>query len=455
MIGGDVLISEMRMKHTHSSSSTLLYYKIDQSGRNHYNFKNQNPNESDNKKSFFHILNMLINFNIATDPFRIGHIFQCGYLMNAIILLILSVITEFSFFILIQSWIYGRAYTYNEIWRELFGAKSYSWIVLVVVIINYIAFIIWSQNELYLYVAKTIDLLWPESPSILTNKWFLTYVLSAVFIIPTLFVKKLSNFSVMSMISNICLIIAFACLIVYFFHHQSNNHISFKETVEATGLKPFRSKVIEVFHAIRTLNLAIFCHPILSVLVPDYDNPKRSRLMQLTWISAITSLILHYFGGFFSYLINPENKNNIFYEVEVFNEDRSKIVYPEVIVGQVAVYCLSVFSNILYVHFTSRKVAELILPHGSVSTVSVFFCGLTVTLFASAMNFIGDDAYDIAAIIGGMMCMMLVYVFPSIYYYNQYRLSHKMFGILTILLIVFGSALSLAVLIIGIIEYVK
>lgn len=454
MIGGDILISDMRMKHTHNSPKTLLYYRVDQpSSKSNFNFKNQNGEIANRKKSFFQILNVLIKFSIATDPFLIGNIFKCGYFWNIILLLVFAGFTEFSFFILIESWIYGRAYAYNEIWRELFGPHSPSWIMLVIVIINYLTLIIWAQNELFSYVSWTIELLWTDYPSILTNKWFLTYVLSAVLILPTFFVKKLSNFSTLSIISNCFTLVALVCLIFYFFHYLINEEISFKATTEEKELKMFNSDIFNIFHTIQTLNLAIFCHPALSVLVPDLENPTRSRLMKLTWITSIISLAVHFFGAFFCYLINPENEDNIFYEMEVFNEDETKIIYPEVIIGQIAVYIVSVCSNIVFVHFTSHKIIEVILPKGSRSLVSHFFCGLTVTLFSSAMNFIGDLVIEIADLIGAITCVLLTYVFPSVFYFKQYKFSRKITGILSVILIIFGIALAITMLVLGIIEF--
>lgn len=454
MIGGDVLISDMKMKHSHSTSTTLLYYRADHSGLNaHYPFANHNIDLTEKKRDFFQILNILIKASVATDPFLIGHIFKCGYVWNAILLVLFIGLTEFSFFILMQSWIYGRAYSYNAIFHELFGERSPSWIVLAIVIINYITLIIWNQSEIYLYAEQTIDLLWPNAPSILTNKWLLTYVLTAIFIVPPLLVKKISSFSYLSMIGNFFIIVAFVCLIVYFFHNLSVNDISFQTTVQEKGLKTFKNNVFDVFNAIQTLNIAIFCHPILSVLVQDFYNPTRSRLMKLTWISSIISLVIHFFGGFFSYLIDPDNEDNIFYEMETFNSNRSKIVYPEVIVGQISVYIVSIITNIIYVHFTSRKVAEFILPSTAASSVSVFFCGLTVILFATAMNFIGDITIDIADLIGGITSIILTYVFPSIYYLYQYKFSNKVFGIISLILIILGIGISIVALVLGIIDF--
>lgn len=454
MIGGDVIISEMRLKNSHNSPSTLLYYRVDQpSASSSYDFKNHNVDIGEKKKSFFQVLNILINFSIATDPFLIGNIFKCGYMWNIILILVFTGLTELSFFILIESWIYGRAYAYNEIWRELFGKNSSSWIMLILVIINYLTLIVWAQNELSLYVAQTIELLWPESPSILTNKWFLTYILTAIFICPSLFVRKLSNFHILSIIANFFLIVALVCLVFYFFHNLISNDISFKTTVEQNDLKMFKSDVFDIFNTIQTLNLAIFFHPVLSVLVSDLYNPTRSRLMKLTWISSIFSLIVHFFGAFFSYLINPDNEDNIFYETELYNEDGSKIIYPEVILGQISVYIVSVCTNIVYIHLTSLKVAELFLPKGIHTTVTIFFCGLTVTLFASAMDFIGDSTSLICDLIGAITCMLLTYVFPSIFYFYQYRFSHKFLGILSLALMTIGVGLAIAILALGIIDF--
>ncbi|KAK8897233.1 hypothetical protein M9Y10_015172 [Tritrichomonas musculus] len=456
MIGGDVLISEMKMKHSHSGGSTMLFIQESESSSVSSSFKISSKLDSLNyhRKSFFQIFNLLLKASIATDPFLVGEIYHCGYLWCLIIALLFVAFTQISFYLFVQSWIYGRAYSYNSIWRELFGQNSCSWIALILVIITYITFTIWYQHEIHFHITGILTGIWSEVPSILTNKWFVTYVITLIFVFPPLFVSRLTNFVFLSMFSNVCLLIGIVCLIVYYFHFTLSNDIQFSVTAKESGLKMFNTDIFLIFNAIGVMNSALFYNPILSVSGQDLSIPTISRVMSLTWMTSLTSLVVHLVGGFFSYLINPDNEGDvIFYDMSAYNEDHSKIIYPEVIIGQIATFCISICSNIFYTHFVSRQVAELVLPTSANSLVPVVFSGIVVILFSSGMNFIDETATDIADMIAGVISIILAYVFPSIFYIRQYKFFNKVFGILSVFMIVIGIIVAIITLVCGIIDF--
>lgn len=455
MIGGDVLISDMKMKHSHNVGSTMLYQQESGGLSSISHFQSRSAiSLLTQKKSFFQIANVLIKSSIATDPFLIAEIFHCGYVWCLLIILIFVLFTQFTFYLFIQSWIYGKAYSYNSIWRELFGPNSCSWIALILVMITYLTFTIWYQHELHFHFSGIILNLWPDSPSILTNKWFSTYVLTFILIIPSLFTKRLTNFVYVSMFSNVCTIVGIVCLILYYVRFTLKNDISFSITVEESDLRMFKGDIFSIFNTIGVVNSALFYNPVLSVAVQDLHLPTISRVMNLTWITSITSIVVHFIGGFFSYLINPDNEGDvIFYDINAYDESGSKIIYPEVIIGQIATFCISICSNMFYTYFVSRQVAELILPSSENSLIPIFFSGLVVCLFSAAMNFVEEIATEVADLFAGVFSVLLAYVFPSIYYIRQYRFSNKFFGIACIIMITIGVIISIITLVCGIINF--
>lgn len=455
MIGGDVLIDDIKRRQSHSTGSKMLYQQDGMSSNSVNHFLSRNIDSLNfQKKSFFQIANVIIKSSIATDPFLVAEIFHCGYLWCTIIVLVFVILTQLSFYLFIQSWIYGRAYSYNGIWRELFGPSSCSWIALILVIITYLTFTIWYQHELHYHFSGIVLNLWPDAPSILTNKWFATYVLSLIFIVPSLFTKRLANFAYMSMFSNVCTIIGIVCLILYYIRFTSKYNISFAVTVEESDLKMFKGDIFSIFNTIGVVNSALFYNPVLSVVVQDLHLPTLSRVMGLTWTTSITSIVIHFVGGFFSYLINPDNEGDvIFYDIDAYNDDGTKIIYPEIIIGQISTFCISICSNIFYTYFVSRQIAELILPSSENSLVPIFFCGLVVCLFSAAMNFVEETATEVADLMAGVISILLAYVFPSIFYIRQYKFSHKLYGVISVVLITIGVVVSLIALICGVIDF--
>ena len=416
MIGGDVIIHEVKMKAANRHSSIILYHQDKQS----------------KQLSFFSIYMLLCKAGIATDPFLVGEVFLSGTWTTLLYGILLVLITQLSFYLFVKSWIYGRAYSYDQVWKEVFG-PTFSWVVMLLVIITYLSFVIWYQYELYYYVVYFCEGLWENVPSILTNQYFVSYVLTFVFIVPTLFVKKLSGFTVISIISNFCHIVAFLCLIIYFFRYDHMDPVS---------SFPISNDPATNFNSIGVLHAALFFHPVLAELVKDLENPTENRIMKLTWATTITSFVMHFFGGFFAYLVEPNNDGDvIFYYLDPHA--------PEVIIGQVATYIISIFSNIFYSHYLSRRIAELILPNSSEDIISCFMSGVTSILLAISLNFLSEIVTTVFDLIASIATILLVFLLPSVFYLQQYRFSNKMWGILSIILIIVGVPIGVLTVVYG------
>ncbi|OHT02994.1 Transmembrane amino acid transporter protein [Tritrichomonas foetus] len=408
MIGGDVLINDMKMRHANDNGNIVLFKQT-----------------SDIQlRTFFETFNLLMKSGVATDPYLIGSAMNTGVIQTFFFVICLLFLTELSFFIFIHSWIYERAYTYDQIWKELFGSH-FSWLIQLLVIITYLSFVIWNQYEQYAYYATFMNNVFPNTPSIVTNHWLISYLLTFVVIVPTLFVKRLSNFTIISMISNFCHILSIICLITFYIRVAASDF-------EKAEVIYFSSDSASTFHTISILNSSLFFHPLLYYIIRDMENPTRCRAMKLTWITSISSCILHFVGGIFSYLCYPNDDGDCIF----FYFDS---MIPEIFIGQIATYIISILSSIFFSFFLAEQVSEFVYERSTqISRVPVLLSGISMILLGVGLNFITEVVTTITDLIGSITCVLLTFILPPIYYLKQYKLSNKLWGIMCVILLLIG-----------------
>ena len=416
MIGGDVLLNDVKLKRARSMKHAVLFHQ----------------HQDEKKYSFFYLYMLLLKSGVATDPFFVGEVFYSGSIVSFIYGVLIVLITELSFYLFIKSWIYGRAYSYEKIWTELFG-PSFTWIIYLLIIVTYLSFTIWQQYELYVYFSETLISIWDSVPYLLTNQWFVTYILTFLIVAPSLLVKKLSSFLPIAFLSNFCHIIGLICLIVYFSRHEHEDPV---DTIMPTSDPATNFISISLFHS------SVFFHPTMSLLVQDMEYPTQSRIMSLTWFTSITSFIFHFLGGFFSYLVSPENDGDvIFYYLDP--------LATEVIIGKIATYIISITSQMFYTYYLSRVVTEFILPNSSHDKTSTFVSGITVILLSISLNFIDEIVTVVFDLIASIAMIILVFLLPAIYYLKQYKFSSIPWGILSIILLVIGLSVGICTVVYG------
>ena len=405
MIGGDIVISQIKLRDVHTGPSALLFHK----------------ESKEHGLSFFTMFMLLCKAAISTDPFLFGEVFRCGSVSSIFYDVILVLITELSLYLFIKSWIYGRAYTYESIWTELFGS-TFSWFITLIVALAYMSYIVWFQYELYSYFIQFVSSLWDNPPSLLTSHYLVSYVLSAVFLIPPLFAQKLTGIFVISIISNVCQILGFICLIVFFCR---NDHLDPNDTISVSN------DISAHFNSIGLFNSALFIHPILAALIKEMEHPTQGNVMKLTWAISITSGILHFIIGFFSYLIAPDSNGDVVFNYLDPNQ-------PEVILGKVITYIISITSNIFYIIYLSRQLAELFLVGSSRHFLPNFICGVVAILLAIGLNSIDKFFTTLFNYVSNVCTAILVFILPPLYYLREYRFTHFFWSVMSVILIVIG-----------------
>jgi hypothetical protein len=128
--------------------------------------------------------------------------------------------------ILMHTWCFGEAYSYPEVWRVTFGTQ-FTWIPILAVNFAYFFCIVNGFREVQLFVPNAIVSVWPNSPAIVSDPWFVQYLCLVFCVLPCCFAKRISWFGWSAWVSLIATIIAVLCLALHTFQNAA-----------ATGITP-------------------------------------------------------------------------------------------------------------------------------------------------------------------------------------------------------------------------
>ena len=427
MHGGDVRIAEFRRKMHEKGGNFILF-----------------PSDASSLKfSMWTAIALVSKAGIASDPFFISSGFAAGVIESLLACMFMFLLTQLSFHILLKTWVFGQAYTYSQIWVYTFGRRG-RWFPVLMIIITYVVFVIFHTYELYFYMAEFLKSVWTDVPAILQNSWFLIYVTTFLTAIPCLFVKGLVGFTEASWVSLFCIVVGILCAIVRLIRQV--HQFGFDPNRE---LVYFNGNVEQLFDCLAKFNTAFFSHPFVSFILKDLKNPTMRRCVGVTWWTNFISAILHYVMGLVGYLLFIPDLNgddNIFYFMTTPRE-------PEVIIGKIACYIVSILSNAYYVHFLAWQVSSIILVDTERRISANLLSGLVVITFAIAMNMVSDVAIVIADYIGNITFMVLAYVLPTAYYLVQFKFTNAKWALASIFLTLAGVGMSLVIMYYDIITF--
>ena len=412
MIGGDVIIKDMKLSSGMNVKDATLYHRA---------------NAQYKQYSFFEILNLLIAVSLNVNPFIDKRIFHVGIIHALIYSIVLVILSMLSYYVFIRSWIYRRAYSYSQIWAELFG-PSFSWVAITCVAVSYIMLDARYMNQIYEDFTVFVFDMWPNAPSILSSRWLVSYIFALIFLLPTLFVKKEACFSPVMIASNVFLVIAIICLIVHYFERISDNvdhdFILFSDN--------YNDNII----SIGLISQALFVGPILAVVVKEIERPTKNRVIQLTATTTIVTGIITYVGNLVGFLINPALSS-----LNIFSEIGSD--YIEVIIGRIANFIVATIACIFTTHFTATRISEIVLIRSSEKKVPMLIAGLTVIFFITGINFLSNQVTRILEIISGVTTMVIIYILPPVYYLVQYKFYNILWFICSLIVFIIGVPISI------------
>lgn len=384
-------------------------------------------NENDDTISFFSLLVIIFSSTVATDPFIIGEVMKAGIIQVIIFAIILMLLTQFSFIIFASTWIYTDVITFTGIWKTCFG-PAFSKIPLLLIVLGFINFTIYHSWEVFdnlknLVVSLSGDL----SGTVLTNQWFVSYLICFVVCIPTLCFPKKKAMMYLSYVKSFFLLVSFICVIVMFVKKLLKG-----ELIHTSDLSFWNPSIGTTIDCISEFNTLFFCHPIVLTYIPILENPTIGRSIKMTWISSIIVLITTLIVLLLSYLMVPqlEDEVNVFFYFDPTD--------PVVIAGKASQYMVILCSIMFYIHFLAIELVNVFINAKDIDKITSLIAGFVALSFSVAMNFMDEESYQSIEFIGIISMIIVAFIFPAIFYLKIFGRQNKIFCSIAIFLIVIG-----------------
>lgn len=472
MIGGDLKVEKYRFRARPQNMNFVLF-----------------PTDSTTKQiSMFSVIMILIKMSLDTDSFFFYEdMFRCGIIEALIISIIIMLFIQLSIHLFTRCWFYGTAYNFPDIWTCVFGSKTLKFIPILLNVISYLIYVAWYSFEIHNGFSTFIKEVWPDSPSFLSNKWFLCYIINALTAFPFLFARKFVSLVAVAYVGNVAFVVSTICLIILLF--RTIDEYKFNITVNTIGkIKDenfpylsfttlFSSDPSALFTCAGTIMTAFYMHPILDLVFSEMKHPTVYRCLSSTWIVNIISVFIYYGIGLISYFIvqihfqeatsvfntissgiippNFYNRpfNMFIYKKLQFTDMNNENVffnfprsYAEAMIGQIASYVVVITSNILYTYFLAGQISSLVVNQKNDNNTPLIISGIVVILFGIGINFMDSSSMDFLDFIAKIAFLILGFILPSFFYLKLYRFTKPFWGIASVVLLVIGVPLSVVVL---------
>jgi hypothetical protein len=159
-----------------------------------------------------------------------------------------------------------------------------------------VAYFTWNVTGLWeasSFIPNFITTVWLNSPSILSNSWFVQYIMLALFSIPCFFVNQISAYHWVAWAGFMATIIALVCRMVYAFRWQFEG-LHFNAEYEIPIVTWDFALDYGVFDS---CDVAFFAHPMVSAIAKGMVRPTRNRILASTWAANILVGICVFFDS--------------------------------------------------------------------------------------------------------------------------------------------------------------
>jgi hypothetical protein len=429
MIGGDVSLTQLRVAQLATPTGGSLFLSP--------------PSQTHSKTSLCASIALLVKVGLATDPFIMVATLKTGIIQSIIAALFILFLTYGSVEVFIRSWGIGEAYTHSEIWRWVID-RGTGWIPSLFVALGYVAAISFCFWDVMDCVPAVLEWVWPEAPAIVSNQWFLQYLVCVISALPSLTGTGFRSFVWISWLGSFCEVVGLSCALMYFFRHMFDDG-GFKASGEVVL---FRLDFESVYCALRDFNICFFVHPAIPLVGAEMAEPTRERIVKLTWGTLVTVGLFSYVIPLISYLLFIEGEPESCFFLYL-----DPVGSPEVVVGTIAVFIIAICTIMIFAFITSHSVVSIFgvgldNPRGQM----VRMCGsLAAMLLAIGLNFAGDMIFLLFQELASLCYTLLSYFLPAIYFLVQFKVKALMWGILAAFVFACGGFLA----ILGIIETVN
>jgi hypothetical protein len=162
-------------------------------------------------------------------------------------------------------------------------------------------------------------------------------------------------------------------------------------------------------------------------------NPTRDRVVKVAWVANIVSAVVSYFVPFVGYLFLRE------VESEDYIFDYLDQSAPEVLVGWLAFFVLSMSSTAYWTWFISQNVVKAIAGRMLVThRIPMLTTGIAIVFMSMGVSMM-DDTWSLTLYaIGGFAFNILAFILPAVCYLVQSVFISVKRGAVAVLVLVFG-----------------
>jgi hypothetical protein len=363
----------------------------------------------------------------AEDAYCMITTFDSGMLVSLGAVMLMFFLTQASHHVMVRTWSFGTAYSYQEVWVLSFGDHGV-WFPAFCLGLAYLVCMVTGLWEADSFVTDAVLSLWPDAPTEFINSWFLQYFFLVIFTIPLCFTTKISWFVPAAWIGFFATITAVSCLGIQAFRAQAGGAITPEIPLAVWDF------ALD-FSSLSAFNVAFFAHSMVIESAREMENATRKRILSATYIANILCGICVYLIPAFGYLTfaEVEDGENVFHYLDP--------AAPEVIVGKFAVLVNMCCSDMVFQFFLAKTIAGFITRNAENSHVALTIAGLIAGMVAIWVNFFDELATTIFFGIGLNAFSILAFVLPPVYFFAQYGLQSPRWALIAAVVLIIGGGM--------------
>jgi hypothetical protein len=252
--------------------------------------------------------------------------------------------------------------------------------------------------------------------------------MAVIVLLPLLGAKRISGFIWVSWVGLLAAVLGGVALVAHLVRLRTE--IGFSPT---SRIVYFNWDFDIICEAMNAFSVAFFAEPFLAPACRYIANPTRDRVLGVAWAANIISAVISYFIPFAGYLFLTDVED----EDYIFNHlDQGP---PEVLVGWLAFFVLSMSCTAYYAWFISQNIVEAIAGRRwATHRIPVFTTGIAIVFMSIGVSMMDDMWSQTLYTLGGFAFDLLAFILPAVYYLAQFRFASVKWGVVAVLVLVFG-----------------
>ncbi|OHT09634.1 hypothetical protein TRFO_21445 [Tritrichomonas foetus] len=400
--------------------------------------------------SLFSCAMILLNANFGTDPYFVGGGFINGFYYNLFALIICYIITIISFLVVVKCWIHGCTFSFRTIWEYCISKNHFCWIPELSIVLSIFYLTMFYYSDSYITLANIIVYFQDSDtlPDILQSRWIITYAVTSVLCLPAIFIKEIHQFLIISIISNIALVIPFFIMIYHFVHlYERFPDFSIESNI-----------VYKASNPVDTLNFVLYIaaivgnHPVIEYVVQVMNNPTYNRVKGTFFVSNIIGFLINLIVGLVSvFMFMPSSYYDNIYLM--FDEDSYYRYDTLIITGKIFLYIRSVCTLVVMVWIGSRHLAQMFDSQWEYSNWPTYrwipqtLATLCFILLNASGDYMNGTIITFSETIGMIGFMMNQFILPGLFYMRMNRkemIFRDPWWYLSVFLLFFGVIITIA-----------